>query len=261
MELMGTAMTDPEGQRPACRFDETTNEQLVRLLQDLRLLYVERNEAMTRLGRAHNEALDLLAVAAQFRSAAISLPMLRVSVLAEALALRLGQSPSFAHLLRRAARVHDVGEVGIPDEVLKKVGPLTADEQRVMNAHAELGAGILGHSRAPLLRMAAEVALTHHERWDGLGHPRGLRGEEIPLSGRIVSVVDCYDALTMDRGGREGVADEVALAMLMEQRGAAFDPQVIDAFMAAAADLVALRARVNAEPEAFELPLEQECRR
>jgi len=261
MDLICTATTDPADQRPGCRFDEATNEQLVRLLQDLRLLYTERNEAIGRLGHAHAEALDLLAVAVQFRSAAIRLPMLRVSVLAEALALCLGQSPSFAHMLRRAARVHDVGEVGIPDAVLKKAGLLTTEEQLVMNAHAELGAGLLGHSRAPLMQMAAEVALTHHERWDGLGHPRGLRGREIPLSGRIVAVVDSFDALTMDRSDRPGHADEAALAVLAKQRGAAFDPQVVDAFLAAAEDLVALRDLVNSDPQPFELLLEQGCSR
>ena len=259
--MFRNATTDPAGPRPAFRFDEATNEQLLRLLLDLRVVYAERNDALTRLGRAHAEALDLLAVAAEFRSAAISLPMLRVSVLAEALALRLGQSPAFAHRLRRAARVHDVGEVGIPDAVLKKPGRLTAEEQLVMDAHAELGAGILGHSRAPLLQMAAEVALTHHERWDGRGHPRGLRGHEIPYSGRIVAVVDYFDALTMDRCDRPGHADDAAIAMLVNQRGAAFDPQVVDAFLAAAADLVALRDRVNAHPQAFELLLEHECPR
>ena len=125
-----------------------------------------------------------------------------------------------------------------------------------MNRHPEIGAQILGRSRIPLFQLAAELALTHHERWDGSGYPRKLVGEAIPLSGRIVAVVDFFDALTMDRCYRAAFSDEVALQMLLAQRGVAFDPRVVDGFIAHATGMIALRERVNAAPPNFETLVE-----
>lgn len=120
-----------------------------------------------------------------------------------------------------------------------------------MNRHAAIGAEILGRSRIPLFRLAADVARTHNERWDGSGYPRGLSGESIPLGGRIVAVVDFFDALTMDRVYRRAFPDAQALAMLAEQRGAAFDPQIVDCFLAHAGEFVALRDAVNRRQPTF----------
>ncbi|MFY7973785.1 MAG: HD-GYP domain-containing protein, partial [Rubrivivax sp.] len=114
-----------------------------------------------------------------------------------------------------------------------------------MNKHPRIGAEILGRSRIPLFQLAAEVALTHHERWDGGGYPAGTAGDAIPLSGRIVAVVDFFDALTMDRCYRPALPDAVALQMLAEQRGKAFDPDVVDAFLARADEMMAVRDAVN----------------
>jgi putative two-component system response regulator len=157
-------------------------------------------------------------------------------------------------MLRKAAPMHDVGKIGIPDAVLKKPGSFTPDERAVMNRHAEIGAEILGRSRIALFQLAAEVAQTHHERWDGRGYPDRLAGDAIPLSGRIVAIVDCFDALTMDRCYRPAFSDAQALAMLREQRGRAFDPQLVDAFEAALPQMVTLRDAVNrVEPSFAEL--------
>jgi putative two-component system response regulator len=114
-----------------------------------------------------------------------------------------------------------------------------------MNRHARIGAEILGRSRVPLFRLAAEVALSHLERFDGKGYPDGLAGSAIPLSGRIVSVVDFFDALTMDRCYRKAVADDRVREMMLEQRGAAFDPEVIDLFLSLWPRFVTLRGRIN----------------
>ena len=125
---------------------------------------------------------------------------------------------------------------------------IVPDERLVMNRHPEIGAEILGRSRIPLFQLAAEVALCHHERWDGTGYPRGLAGEAIPLSARIVSVTDFCDALTMDRCYRPAFTTDDALDMLVVQRGRAFDPRVVDAFIAHADELFALRARIDEDP-------------
>ncbi|RTL38979.1 MAG: HD domain-containing protein [Burkholderiales bacterium] len=222
-----------------------------RIVQDLGRMYHERNEALKEVTRAHHEALLRLAMAADYRDDETGVHMVRIGYLAEAMALLLGQPQGFAAMLRSAAPMHDVGKIGIPDAVLKKPGAYTADERAQMNLHAQMGADILGRSRVPLFQLAAEVALTHHERWDGSGYPRGLVGEAIPLSGRIVAVVDFFDALTMDRCYRKAFSDEVALRMLAEQRGKAFDPRIVDTFLHNVADLTALREYINANPPSF----------
>lgn len=140
----------------------------------------------------------------------------------------------------------------MPDAVLKKPGAYNAEERAVMNQHPRMGAEILGRSSIPLFQLAAEVALGHHERWDGKGYPSQLAGEAIPLSARIVAVVDFFDALTMDRCYRKAFPNEVALAMLAEQRGVAFDPRIVDTFLAHASSLLELRDRINQEPPSFE---------
>ncbi len=233
-------------------FDDAAAAQMERIVQDLGRMYHERNEALREVTRAHHEALLRLALAADFRDDDTGVHMVRIGYLAEALALALEQPARYARMLRRAAPMHDVGKIGIPDAILKKPGSYTADEREQMNRHAAMGADILGRSRVPLFQLAAEVALTHHERWDGGGYPRGLAGEAIPPSGRIVAVADYFDALTMDRCYRKAFSDDVAVAMLLEQRGVAFDPRVVDAFVCNLAAMTELRERINANPPTFE---------
>ena len=121
-----------------------------------------------------------------------------------------------------------------------------------MNRHPEIGAEILGRSRIALFQLAAEVAMCHHERWNGSGYPKGLAGEAIPMSARIVAVADFCDALTMDRCYRPAFSTEQALQMLVAERGRAFDPHVVDTFVAHADELFALRARIDAQPPSYE---------
>lgn len=227
------------------RFDAAATAQMERMVQDLGVMYRERNQALLEVTQAHHEALFRLALAAEFRDNDTGAHIVRMGFLAEALALATGQSPDWSAMLRKAAPMHDVGKIGIPDAVLKKPGGFQPDERAVMNRHAEMGAEILGGSRNPLFRLAAEVALTHHERWDGGGYPRGLAGADIPLSGRIVAIVDCFDALTMDRCYRPAFCDEEAAGMVRAQRGRAFDPELVDAFDAEFDHIVALRKAIN----------------
>ena len=171
----------------------------------------------------------------------------RIGHLAEALALHLGLDADSARQLRLAAPLHDVGELDACDTGSEPPWPLTADEeQHRRRAQPRRGAALLGGSSLPLFALAAEIALHHRERWDGSGYPEDLRGEAIPRSGRIVAVVDYFDALTLPRSYRPARADDRALAMLAEQAGSAFDPAVVAAFLAHATELIALRDHINA---------------
>lgn len=236
----------------AKRFDAASLAQMEKFVVDLRQLYHERNAALEEVAAAHHEALLRLALAADFRDTDTGNHIARIGYLSEALALLLGLSSEAAAMLRKAAPMYDIGKIGVPDAVLKKPGPLDPQERRQMNEHAAIGAHILGRSRIPLFQMAAEVAQTHHERWDGRGYPAGLSGEVIPITGRIVAVADYFDALTMDRVYRPAFRVEEALSMLAGERGRSFDPRVVDMFIAHAQALVALRDRINQSEGAVE---------
>lgn len=168
---------------------------------------------------------------------------LRLGHLAEALALRLGVDPERARELRLAAPLHDIGEQAIGAD-----GCMHTDDERLrLSMPPRRGAALLSGSSLPLFALAAEIALHYRERWDGNGYPDGLRGETIPLSGRIVAVVDYFDALTQPRSYRPARADDRALAMLAEQAGSAFDPAIVATFIAHAGEFIALRDRINAQ--------------
>lgn len=172
-----------------------------------------------------------LAAAVQYRDGETGAHLARVGLYAEALALRLGWGdPEGLEDLRVAAGIHDVGKLGVPDRVLLKPSTLDSRERMVMERHAEIGAAIIGESELPVLSLAREIALHHHERWDGGGYPRGLAGEEIPLGARIVAVADVYDSLVHDRVYRPPMDEEAALTFMAEKAGSHLDPQVFDCF-------------------------------
>ncbi|HEX6134491.1 MAG TPA: HD domain-containing phosphohydrolase [Longimicrobiales bacterium] len=157
----------------------------------------------------------------------------RVGWLAAVIASELRLPGAAVDVLRRCAPLHDLGKVAIPDEILMKPGPLSPWERKVAEGHTTIGALILSGSRYPLLRLAAEIALTHHERWDGTGYPRGLKSGDIPIAGRIVAVADVYDALTHERPYKAAWPVPQALAEILSKRGTHFDPMVVDALVRA----------------------------
>jgi response regulator RpfG family c-di-GMP phosphodiesterase len=163
-------------------------------------------------------------------------------------------TPAFVQNIGLSAPLHDIGKVGIPDSILLKPGPLSEDEWVIMRRHPSIGAETLRHvleayGEQPYLRMAHEIAWCHHERWDGTGYPRGLRGAEIPLAARIMSLADCYDALTRRRPYKRAWSHEEALAYIREQRGAQFDPDVVDSLLARSAEAEAICRRLADDPE------------
>ncbi len=231
--------------RENTQFSPAAADQMAKIVFDLGRMYQERNEALQEVARAHHEALFLLSMAAEYKDDDTGIHIVRIGFLAEALALFLGESKDYALMLRKAAPMHDIGKIGIPDDVLKKPGAFTPQERMIMNRHPAIGADILGKSRIALFQVAAEIALAHHERWDGKGYPNQLAGQAIPLSGRIVTIVDFYDALTMDRVYRPAFSHEKALEMLLAERGKAFDPDIVDCFLRNSAAISALREQVT----------------
>lgn len=226
-------------------FDPQSFAQMQRMVLDMGEVYRKHKLALEEVTRAHHEALFRLALAAEYRDDDTGAHIVRMGFVAEEIALLAGMPAEQAAMLRMTAPMHDVGKIGISDRVLKKPGPFNADERLEMNRHPEMGAHILGASHIPLFAMAAEVALSHHERWDGGGYPKGLKGEDIPLAGRIAAVADFFDAITMDRCYRAAFSDERALEMLQAESGKAFDPHLVDVFIANAPRIVALRDRIN----------------
>ena len=191
----------------------------------------ERKRAYDALEAAQQDALQRLALAAEYRDDDTGEHTRRVGELSACLAERAGLSADQVALVRRAAPLHDVGKIGIPDTILLKPGRLTPAEFEEVKAHTSIGARMLAGRGFPLLEMAEQIALTHHERWDGGGYPYGIEGESIPLVGRIVALADVFDALTHDRPYKSAWSVGDALAEIRSQRGRQFDPALTDAFV------------------------------
>jgi CHASE2 domain-containing sensor protein len=200
------------------------------------VLYNERleHEVSARTEQLRETQLEIvfrLGRAVESRDADTGVHLDRMSTLSHRLALAAGMSPADAELLRHASLLHDVGKVGIPDRILGKPGPLDQAERALMQTHTAIGDEILAASSSALVQLAASIARSHHERWDGTGYPDGLRGEEIPLAARICAVCDVFDALTSRRPYKEPWSVEDALAEIRDQRGRHFDPRLVDAFL------------------------------
>jgi putative two-component system response regulator len=189
-------------------------QQRTRELEDTRLQIIRR------LGRA-----------AEFKDDETGYHVIRMSHYCRMMALAVGIPDYRAEILFNAAPMHDVGKIGVPDSILEKAGPLTPDEWSIVKRHPVIGAGIIGRHNNELLEMARVIALTHHERWDGSGYPRALRGEAIPLVGRIVAVADAFDALTSTRPYKQAWPVEEAVALLRREAGRQFDPRLVPKFV------------------------------
>jgi putative two-component system response regulator len=169
--------------------------------------------------------------ASEFRDDTTGEHIRRIGMFSAILAEALGHPKSFVDDIRVASPMHDVGKIGVPDHILLKPDKLTPSEFEIIKKHTEFGAGILGGSDIPLLQFASEIALTHHEKWDGSGYPHGLVGEEIPEAARIVAIVDEYDALSFDRVYRHAYPEERVLEILRQGKGTHFEPRIFECFM------------------------------
>ncbi|HTI32579.1 MAG TPA: CHASE2 domain-containing protein [Miltoncostaea sp.] len=189
------------------------------------------HERTEQLRATQLEVVSRLSQASESRDHETGQHIERMSRIAEALGRATGMSEREAEQLRHAAVLHDIGKIGVPDYVLLKPGRLTDEEREIMQGHTTIGGTILAGSGSPLVRMGEAIALTHHERWDGGGYPRGLAGEAIPLEGRICAIADVFDALVSPRRYKAGWSLEDALAELADQRGRQFDAALVDLFL------------------------------
>ncbi len=200
------------------RYNETLEERVAERTRDL--------------AEAQVEIIHRLALAAEYRDDLTGRHAERVGLLSALIGKELGMPDEEVKLLRRAATLHDVGKIGVSDTILQKPGPLTDEEYRAMQEHTTIGERILSGGRFALLRMAGEIATSHHEWWNGEGYGNGLAGEAIPLTGRIVAVADVFDSLSHERPYKRAFTRDETLALIQEGRREQFDPQVVDAFMA-----------------------------
>ena len=191
----------------------------------------ELRKALTELEIAQAETVRRLSMAVEFRDEDTGAHIERIGRFSTLLAEQIGLEEELCARMVHAAPMHDVGKVAIPDAILLKPGRLTAEERAIVETHAEEGHRLLKGSSSAILDMAATIALSHHEKWDGSGYPRGVAGEAIPIEGRIVAIADVFDALTSDRVYRKAFAVEKAVEMMREERGKHFDPVLLDAFM------------------------------
>jgi putative two-component system response regulator len=213
------------------KLERAQRDERARLERTVRARTAELSRAVEGLKRSEEETALRLAAAVEARDHETGEHIERVSAYSARVAEKLGLPTEQCELIRRASRLHDIGKIGVADGILLKPGPLSIPERAAMQRHAEIGHDILAGSQHELLELAATIAWTHHERVDGSGYPRGLTGEDIPLAGRIVAIVDVFDALTTDRPYRAALDREAALELLEDGRGEQFDPKVLDAFL------------------------------
>lgn len=200
------------------------------LLENLRMLKQTQLEIIIRLGKA-----------AEFRDDETGRHIERIADYVNLISDGIGLDKEQTMMMRYASPMHDVGKIGIPDNILLKSGKLTDDEFNIIKLHTVIGGKILAGTTLPLLELAMEIALTHHERWDGSGYPCGLKGEDTPISGRIVAITDVFDALTSDRVYKTAWPIERALDYIKDQRGKQFDPKVVDAFFDVSDSIIQIR--------------------
>ena len=200
------------------------------------------------LERAKIEILERLAMAAEFRDDSTGHHTHRVGELCGRMAQAIGLPQAQIDLIRAAAPLHDIGKIGIPDQILLKPGPLSSQEWDVMRRHTKIGARMLSRSVSPTLRLGERIALTHHERWDGQGY-NGMAGDSIPVSGRLVTLADAFDAMTHPRPYKAAKSVDEALEEIKEQRGRQFDPALVDAFCETYKDVVTVdKTRAGSVP-------------
>ncbi len=213
--------------------------------KELREAIKRQMKAEEELMRSREETIQRLSKAAEFRDDETAQHTLRMSVYCFLLAQKAGLHPQRCELIRMASPMHDVGKIGTPDNILLKPGRLTPEEFEIMKRHCEIGYRILANSNSDLLDLAASIAWTHHEKFNGQGYPRGLKGAEIPTEGRLAAIADVFDALTSDRVYKKAFPVDKAVSILEEERGKHFDPELVDLFLGSMEEILRIKEQYS----------------
>ena len=215
-----------------------------------------REKVLERTAELHETRLEItqrLGRAAEFRDNETGMHVIRMGHYSRLIADALDVGEEWADLVLHAAPMHDVGKIGIPDKILLKPGKLNPKEWEVMKTHSIIGGKIFSEGTSKIMKMSQAIALTHHEKWDGSGYPDGLKEEEIPLEGRIVAVADVFDALTSERPYKKAWSVENSVALIEEESGKHFDPQVVQAFIKALPEILEIKEKFSDQPESLEV--------
>lgn len=208
--------------------------------------------AFTKLKDASLDTINRLSSAAEYKDEDTGSHIVRIGRYAKVIGQAMGLDAEFVEGLLYAAPMHDIGKIGVPDRILLKPGKLDPEEWEIMKGHTQIGAKILAGGDSPFIKMDESIALTHHEKWDGTGDPHGLRGEDIPMEGRIAAIADVFDALTSVRPYKAASPPEEAFVIIRDGRGQHFDPRVVDAFFRIQTDILEIKRR-NRDTEASRL--------
>ncbi|MBV1776921.1 HD domain-containing protein [Burkholderiaceae bacterium DAT-1] len=222
--------------------------QLFRVIEDMRVLIGERDAALQQTRRAQQELMTRLAAASVWNDGEAGPHIVRIGLWSAMLATWLGLPDDECERIFRAAPMHDIGKVGLRDAFSRSTSALGDDESKRQRQHVNLGAKLLGGSDIPELQLAADIAQSHHERFDGGGYPLGLIGEAIPIAARIVALVDCFGCLTMSRPYQPTMSDADAANIISMNRGGQFDPVIVDCFLAHLSQMSAAREAIEVMP-------------
>ncbi|HMA67870.1 MAG TPA: HD domain-containing phosphohydrolase [Desulfosalsimonadaceae bacterium] len=223
---------------------ENSNLQLSKYAEDLNSALRNLKTTHDELQSAYLDTINRLARAAEYKDEDTGDHIMRMSQFCAFIAEHYGLDDRQIQNIRYASPMHDIGKIGIPDRILLKPDRLTREEFETIKTHTTIGASILTSSRAEVLQTAHDIALTHHEKWDGSGYPRGLKQKEIPIAGRIVAIMDVFDALTSNRPYKRPYPVEIARDIIKKERGISFDPDIVDIFLDQLDNLVAIKGGI-----------------
>ena len=226
---------------------EAANQQLVKFADDMNKIVLELKSANQELQESYLDTIHRLVLAAEYKDEDTGAHIVRMSRYSVLIAAKLGLPGEEVQNIQYAAPMHDVGKIGIPDNILMKPGKLTDEEFDFMKTHTTIGAKILVDSKAEILQLAQQIAISHHEKWNGRGYPQGLAGDTIPLAARIVGLTDVFDALTSKRPYKDPFPVEVALDIIKKERGEHFDPDVVNVFFENIDEILKIKDEVDAD--------------
>jgi len=228
---------------------QTANQQLVVFANDLKHTVIELKAVNRELQEAYLDTIHRLAIAAEYKDEDTGDHIRRMGRYSALIAEKLGLQAKEIKIIRYAAPMHDVGKIGVPDNILMVPGKLSYDEFELMKTHTVIGGKILENSKSEVIRVAQEIALYHHEKWDGRGYPQRLSGEEIPVAAGIVGLVDVFDALTSRRPYKDPYPADVACEIIKKERGAHFDPDIVDVFLENLDEILAIKEDVGTKED------------